>query len=181
MKTLLFIFLLVSQFCVAQMTLKSSGGNTYAFNLPKNPTADFVVKGTGSSWQNIWADSTIITIQVQARDLEYIASAIFNDNDFEEVFDSIKVKFRKVENPPTGNAAVQVSGYVTDWTRIAIRLKGDITALSSNCANRVETVLRATGDTYLIAQLDQWDAAQVTRFSNMRQFGRDKLRRISTK
>ncbi len=126
-----------------------------------------------------YADSAVITVQIQVRDLEYVSALVFNDNSFEEVFDSIKVKFRRLQNPPTGNTTVAITGYVTDFVGIAIRLKGDITAVTSNCASRVENVLRATGDQYLIGQLDNWDARQSNRFSTLRQFGRDKLRRTA--
>ena len=57
-------------------------------------------------------DSVKITISPQARDLEYIASFLFNSFEGQELFDSCKIKFR-IPSPPTGTTTVSVTG--TQW------------------------------------------------------------------
>jgi len=116
------------------------------------------------------------TANIKARDLEYIGSFIFIDNEVENLYDSIKVKFR-VQNPPTGNTIATVTATNADWLYIIRRLKNDATAIKANCTSRVETALRAAGQSWLVSELNKIDYGDQTTFSTMRQFGRQKLRR----
>ena len=122
-------------------------------------------------------DSVKITITPQARDCEYMGAFLFNDNSLEELYDSIKVKFR-VQNPPTGNTTVSVTGYTMDWLNMFRRLKNDQTALKANCTSRLENLLRAVNQVYLTGKLDALDTADTETFQAFRQLGRNKLRRI---
>lgn len=128
------------------------------------------------SLQSFSQDSVKITITPQARDLEYIGSFIFNSNENEDLYDSLKVKFRIV-NPPTGNTTVSVTGYTEDWLRVYNRLINDATALKANCTSRLGTILRAVNQVYLTGKLDDIDVADGQTFQTMRRFGRQKLRR----
>lgn len=122
-------------------------------------------------------DSVKVTLPVQARDLEYIGSFIFNDNSTEELYDSIKVKFR-VPNPATGNTTVSVTAYTLDWLSVLNRLNNDATALKAQCTKRVSDLLRAVNQPYLTGKLNALDVADQNTFQSMRQFGRSKLRRL---
>lgn len=121
-------------------------------------------------------DSVKITIAPQTRDLEYIAAAWFNDNALENFFDSLKVKFR-VPSPPTGNTTVSFTAYTMDWVLLIQRLKTDEVALQANCTSRIEALLRAVGQTYLTAKIDDVDTDKIGVYTNRRQFGRSRLRR----
>lgn len=125
-------------------------------------------------------DSTAInaTVNIQARDLEYIGSFIYNDNNAENLYDSVKVKFR-VANPPTGNTNVSITATNADWIYIMQRLKYDPTAIKLNCTQRVEAALRAAGQSYLVGKLNEMDNTAQSSYQNIRQFGRQKLRRSS--
>lgn len=116
------------------------------------------------------------TANIQARDLECIGFLVYVNNDAENVYDSIKAKFR-VQNPSTGNSQVSITATNSDWVYIIKRLKDDAIAIKANCLNRVETALRAAGQSWLVGELNKIDAADQTTFSSMRQFGRQKLRR----
>lgn len=121
-------------------------------------------------------DSVKITIAPQTRDLEYIASIGFTDNALENFFDSLKVKFR-VPSPPTGNTTVSFTAYTMDWVLLIQRLKTDEVALQANCTSRIEALLRAVGQTYLTAKIDDVDTDKIGVYTNRRQFGRSRLRR----
>ena len=121
-------------------------------------------------------DSVKITITPQTRDLEYIASFIFNDFDNQELFDSCKAKFR-VQSPPTGNTTVSITAYTVDWYTVFVRLKNDALALKANCTSRIETLLRAVNQVYLTGKLDDLDAADINTVQAIRLFGRSRLRR----
>lgn len=120
-------------------------------------------------------DSVKLTFSPQARDLEYIASISSMDYD-EGFFDSVKYKFR-VQNEPTGNTPVSITLYTIDIITGFQKLKNDPTALKSNCASRIETLLRGLNNVYLTGKLDEIDANDVSTFQTMRQVGRFKLRK----
>jgi hypothetical protein len=120
-------------------------------------------------------DSVRVTISPQVRDLEYIAFYIFNDNAVEDIYDSLKVRFR-VQSPPTGNTPVSCTAYAADWLSIITRLKTDQIAIKANCTSRIETLLRAAS-VYITGKLNIIDVADSDQFQAIRQFGRSKLRR----
>ena len=121
-------------------------------------------------------DSTIITISPQTRDIEYLAQYIVHNTEMENIFDSVKIKFR-IPVPPTGNTTVSISGYTMDFYRLFVVLKNDATAIKANCTSRIEALLRALNQPYLTSKLDALDVADAQTFQTMRQFGRDRLRR----
>jgi len=121
-------------------------------------------------------DSTRITLSVGARDLEYIAAFIFNDDAVEDLYDTIKLKFR-VQNPPTNLQAVSITAYTFEWVIVYIQLNNDATALKTNCASRMEALLRAVNQPYLTGRINEIQAAYISTAIAHRQFGRAKLRR----
>ena len=122
-------------------------------------------------------DSVKVTLSVQARDCEYIGAFAFNHDSLEELWDSLKVKFR-VPNPATGNTTVSVTAYTLDWLSVLNRLNNDATALKAQCTKRVSDLLRAVNQPYLTGKLNALDVADQNTFQSMRQFGRSKLRRL---
>jgi hypothetical protein len=121
-------------------------------------------------------DSVKVTISVQARDLDYCGSFMFSDNALENVYDSVKVKFR-VQNPPNGTTAVSVTAYTVDWIALIGKLNLDIYAIKANTFSRVETLLRGVGQPYLTGKLDAMAAADQDHITALRLFGRSKNRR----
>jgi len=121
-------------------------------------------------------DSTVISIGAQVRDWEYATQFMYNSTALENVFDSVKIKFR-IQNPPTGNTVVSVSGYTVDFFNLFQIIKNDATAIKAGCTSRIEVLLRALNQPYLTGKLDAIDLADTQTFQTMRQFGRDKLRR----
>lgn len=121
-------------------------------------------------------DSTKIQVSIQARDIEYIASVASFDFD-EPFFDAVKSKFR-VQTPPTGNTTVIVdSMYIKDWLSLFVKIKNDAQALKANCVSRVETILRAVGNSFLNGKLDAIDTDDGNVFQERRGLGRKKLKR----
>jgi len=128
------------------------------------------------SFNSFSQDSTKVTINVQARDCEYIGSFAFNLNEVEEVYDSIKIKFR-VEVPPTGITDVSITAYTVDWLKVFQMIKEDAVSIKANCTSRIETSLRAVNQIYLTGKLDAIDVSDTDMFQAKRQFGRAKLKR----
>jgi len=121
-------------------------------------------------------DSTVISVGAQTRDWEYATQFMYNSTALENIYDSVKIKFR-VANPPTGNTVVTISGYTVDFYNLFERLKNDAVSIKNGCTSRIETLLRALNQPYLTGKLDAIDLADTQTFQTMRQFGRDKLRR----
>lgn len=124
-------------------------------------------------------DSVKIQVSVQARDIKYIASISSKDAD-EDFFDGTKSKFRvALVNVPTSTTLVVVdSMYTVDWIRIYTVLRSDATALNAAVTSRVETILRAVGQSYLNTKLDNINAAPLASFVTMQAVGLIKLRRL---
>ena len=121
-------------------------------------------------------DSVRVAVNAQARDLEYVGSFVFNDNSVENLYDSLKVKFR-VANPPTGNTTVLVNGYTGDWVEVYKRLYTDAVAINNGCAKRIGDLLKAAGQSYLTTKIDAIEQVDNQQHQAKRQFGRSKLRR----
>lgn len=130
-----------------------------------------------NSFAQVDSSNIKITISVRANDLEYIGSFIFNSDQHEEAYDGIKSKFR-VGSPPSGVTLVQVDTIPARiWLNIITVLKSDATAIKAGITGRVEVILRAAGQTFIVRQLNDGDATDVSTTQALRQFGRSKLRR----
>lgn len=120
-------------------------------------------------------DSVKVSLTLQARDIEYLASISSKDGD-DDFFDAVKHKFLVV-NPPTGttNVTFDSTMYIVDVLRVFTKLKNDPTAIKANCATRIETALRALNNVYLTGKLDALDVSDAQTFQTMRGVGRYKL------
>lgn len=98
-------------------------------------------------------DSVMVTLNVQARDLIYISRSISKDETVENLYDSIKIKFR-VPVHPQGTTVVSVTGYVKDWIDVAKRLQNDVMAYKFNHADRYRTLLQNSGNAYMVTLLN---------------------------
>lgn len=121
-------------------------------------------------------DSVLVTISQQARDIEYMAPYLFNNNNVENLYDTLKVKFR-VQNEPTGNNTVNVTGLAMDWVVVITHLKSDKVAINTGCTGRVEALLRAVALPYLTTKMDALVIADTDAFQAGRKFGRFLLTR----
>jgi len=122
-------------------------------------------------------DTTKITVSCQARDLEYIAALIYTDNAIENLYDSVKTKFR-VQSPPTGTTTVSVIGTALDWYIVYEKIQADPVAIKANCTSRVEALLRGVNLIWLTAKLDELLVNDTNEFQAKRGFGRNRLRRL---
>lgn len=109
--------------------------------------------------------TTIISVTIQARDLEYIGSVIGGNDIYQDADSSLKSKFRPAFSAPSGTTNVTVGGITNGtWVDIAKLLHRDAFASAGNNSvwGRVDVALRAAANTYLTAQLD----ADATDFDN---------------
>lgn len=106
-----------------------------------------------NSFAQTAADSVMVTLNVQARDLIYISKSISKDEVVETLYDSIKVKFR-VPVHPQGTTTVSVTGYVKDWIDVAMRLQNDVMAFKFNHADRYKALLQNSGNAYMVSLLN---------------------------
>lgn len=118
-----------------------------------------------------------INVSLQARDCEYIASAINYSPEYEFLFDAMKSKFR-VNNAPTGNTLVALDSItIGTWLNIFSILRNDPVAINSAYYSRYEAALTAVNNLYLKSKMDEMIANEQTTLTNRRQQGRQKLRR----
>lgn len=122
-------------------------------------------------------DSVKVTLNVQARDLEPTGNYLYTRLELETYMDTVKAKFR-IPNPPTGTTTMSITAYTIDWILLMRVLKGDVARVKAGTAARVETLLRAVGQTYLTAALDAIDAADDSGNTVDRITGRRLLRRL---
>ena len=122
-------------------------------------------------------DSTKIQVSIQARDVKYIGS-VANKDTHEDFFDAVKSKFR-VPVPPVTTTLVQIDSiYTIDWIVLYTLLKNDAVAINAGCTGRVETILRAVGQTYLNNKLDAANNLSLLIFVRQQDVGLFKFRRF---
>lgn len=122
-------------------------------------------------------DNTKVTVTIQARDCEYIGHIIaFNEN-YEDLFDLTKVKWR-TGNDPTGNANVVIDTIpIGQWLKIDAQLRADPIAVGASVLSRVEAALRAVNNTYMNGRLDALVAIDTEIYTSRRAFGRFRYRK----
>lgn len=123
-------------------------------------------------------DSVKLTITAQARDFEIIGGFAFTDNLLENLYDSLKVKWRVANPPALATTPVAITAYVIDWKSVISRLKTNVVAIKGGPLARIEALLRALNNTTLNTFIDAIDAQDTAEFTNQRLFGRLKLRRL---
>lgn len=119
-----------------------------------------------------------ITVSLQARDCEYLGSFVpFNEN-YEDIFDGIKAKFR-VANSPTGNTVVQIDTVqIIQWINVSVKIRSDAIAILAGIHTRLDNALRAVNIDYLTNRLNVYATADTTTYTSNRNLGRFKLRRL---
>lgn len=130
-----------------------------------------------SSFLGAAQDSSTIKVsaQIQARDIEYIAQYLVNNDKYEEVWDNIKAKFR-VANPPSGNTNVTIDTVaLLVWADLHAELKHDVFAKTTY--NRVDAVLLALNQSWLTARINEQEAYFNDRQNALQALGRAKLRK----
>lgn len=121
-------------------------------------------------------DSTAINVTLEYRDLEYMYWALYNDPDLEDLYDTIKAKFR-VANPPTGSTTTQIGGLTIEFIKVYTKLSNDVVALKAGCRGRVKSALEAVGQTYLSNKITSFDTGDLSTYAGMRASGRFRWRR----
>lgn len=121
-------------------------------------------------------DSAAVTIQWQARDIEYSGKYICDLPAFETMFDSLKLKFRVV-TPPTGNTDVQVTAFAIDWMNLYGSLNSDVIAVHNNVTSRLKTLLLAASQSNITAYINNSDFLNQEGQSNGRVYGRFRLKK----
>lgn len=121
-------------------------------------------------------DSVRVTISPQARDVDYILSFVYSEYSTEDLFDSIKVKYR-IQNPPSGTETIDLNGYTADWVTVISRLNIDYIAIDAGVRNRVRDLLVSVNQPYLTARIDAMTVNTIAQAADKRQFGRRKGRR----
>lgn len=122
-------------------------------------------------------ENTKVTVTIQARDCEYIGYFIsFNEN-YEDLFDAMKAKFR-IASPPSGTTNVTIDTIpIKQWLGVSGQLRTDPYAIGGSVLTRYETALRAANNTYMNGRLDAVAATDTDIFTGRRLFGRDRLRK----
>lgn len=101
--------------------------------------------------------TTIISVTIQARDCEYIASFTGTEEQFQDLDSAMKSKFRPAFSAPSGTTNVTLGGATNGtWYQIMYRLRRDFFACqgNNNEFTRIDVVLRALNNVWLTAALD---------------------------
>lgn len=123
------------------------------------------------------SSSVKINVNIQARDLEYMAAVLPYSLEYEDVYDAAKAKFR-VASPPSGNTNVAIDSVtVGTWLKIALLLQDNTIAVAANVYSRVEAVLRAKNNAWLTGKLNWYIADGTNYYNNLRAIGRKRLRK----
>lgn len=122
------------------------------------------------------SDTSLVTATIQARDWEYIGIYIGHNRNFENLFDSVKVKFR-VETPPSGTTNVAITATIGELIGVDILLRRDPYAIGGNVWSRVNTALLAVGNSYMTTRLNDQQTTDTDLFTNNRLLGRAILRK----
>jgi hypothetical protein len=121
-------------------------------------------------------DSVQVTLQWQARDIEYAAKYIADMPKYETLFDSVKPKFRVV-TPPTGTTNVSVTSYTVDWLNIYDQLNTDVYAVHNGVTQRLKALLLAANQPFITTFVNALDVINQDAQSNARVYGRFRLKR----
>lgn len=122
------------------------------------------------------ADSTNVTIAWQVRDVEYSASLIYGNEFYENLTDTMRVKYRAANNP-TATQNLSITGYSKDFIEVLKALKNDITAKANNVDARLKTLLNALNDSYINEKISLMDAGEQTQFTTAKKYGKFRLTR----
>lgn len=119
-------------------------------------------------------DSVVITLSIQARDVEYISGFIWNNDFYENLVDSIKPAYRKLVNP-TATTPVIINGYTKDFIEVVKMLRNDVCAIKNNSDTRLISLLSALNIPYINTQLQDFASADNGQFQYGKSAGKRKL------
>ena len=122
------------------------------------------------------ADSTNVTIAWQVRDVEYAASLIYGNEFYENLTDTMRVKYRQA-NKPTALQTLPITGYSKDFIEVLKALKNDITSKANNVDSRLKTLLNALNDSYINEKISLMDAGEQSQFTTAKTYGKFRLTR----
>lgn len=122
------------------------------------------------------ADSTDVTIAWQVRDVEYAASLIYGNEFYENLTDTMRVKYRQA-NKPTALQTLPITGYSKDFIEVLKALKNDITSKANNVDSRLKTLLNALNDSYINEKISLMDAGEQEQFITAKKYGKFRLTR----
>ena len=122
------------------------------------------------------ADSTYVTIAWQARDVEYAASLIYGNDFYENLTDSMRVRYRLANNP-TALQSLAITAYSKDLLEALKALKNDITAKANNVDTRLKALLNALNDSYISEKITLMDNGEQTQFTTAKRYGKFRLTR----
>ncbi len=119
-------------------------------------------------------DSVEITLSIQARDVEYMAGFIYNNDFYESLVDSIKPAYRKLVNP-TATTPVIIKGYTKDFIEVVKMLRNDVCAIKNNSDTRLISLLSALNIPYINTQLQDFASADNGQFQYGKSAGKWRL------
>ena len=121
-------------------------------------------------------DSTEISINWQIRDIEYVAGFIYQNEFYENLVDSIRPAYRKLNNP-NGTSTITVRGYTKDFLEVLKMLRNDVVAIRNNTENRLSTLLQNLNIPYINSRITQNNANDNSQFADGRAVGKFRLTR----
>ena len=119
-------------------------------------------------------DSAEITLSIQARDVEYITGFIYNVEFYENLLDSIKPAYKKLNNP-NATTPVVIKGYTKDFIEVVKMLRNDVCAIKNNVDTRIISLLSALNVTYINTKIQEFTYADNTQFAYNRSSGKWRL------
>lgn len=118
-----------------------------------------------------------ISLSIQARNAEYIVSQISNKDEYEDLYDSAKAKFR-VANPPLNNIVIDIDNVETHlWLSIMNIVRKDYLAIQAGIFIRMDAILRAKNNAFIIRKLNEMNSLDTKAYQEARTAGRNRLRR----
>ena len=121
-------------------------------------------------------DSTEIAINWQIRDIEYVAGFIYQNEFYENLVDSIKPAYRKLNNP-NGTSTMTVRGYTKDFLEVLKMLRNNVVAIRNNTESRLSNLLGALNVPYINTKITANTTADNQQFADGRAVGKFRLTR----
>lgn len=118
-----------------------------------------------------------INVSIQARDAEYLGSFISFKEEYDELFDALKLKMR-LANPPINQSLVAIDSIsVRTWLSMMQHIRTDYIAVQAGIFTRVDAVLRAKNNAYLTRLLNDANTFDQRQYVDRRRMGRYNIRK----
>jgi len=122
------------------------------------------------------SDSVEITLSIQAKDVEYISAFIFSNEFYDNLTDSIKQSYRKLNNP-SNSTPVSITGYTKDFIEVVRMVRNDVTAIKNNVDTRLISLLSALNVAYINTKIQGFTDADNSQYAYGRQLGKFRITR----